>query len=139
MKIQDIQKEQKDKPCWNCKYFKGAYLEGVTFDCEVLGDNQLWSYIDSCEHFKHRGGEMRSAHEISLELDDKQKERISLDDTIKVLEQEILSYRYEIDKLRVLIREKDMTLVKAKFGARKIDAEIKILTREFWSAKNQGL
>jgi hypothetical protein len=82
---------------------------------------------------------MRSAHEISLELDDKQKERISLDDTIKVLEQEILSYRYEIDKLRVLIREKDMTLVKAKFGARKIDAEIKILTREFWSAKNQGL
>jgi DnaJ-class molecular chaperone len=59
MKIQDIQKEQKDKPCWNCKYFKGAYLEGVTFDCEVLGDNQLWSYIDNCEHFKHRGGEMK--------------------------------------------------------------------------------
>ena len=82
---------------------------------------------------------MKSSIDIGNDLDQREKEKQALLPIIAELEQEILSLRYEVDKIRVKIREKDMFLVKAKFNARKVDMEIKILTRAFWTAKNSGI
>lgn len=82
---------------------------------------------------------MRSTFEIGAELDEKQKQKQVNDESLRVVEQDIINLRYEVDKLRVRIREKEMLLVQAKFNSRKVDGEMKILTREFWNSKNDGL
>ena len=82
---------------------------------------------------------MRNTTDLSNSLDEKQKEKQSNDEIVAGLEQEILTLRYEVDKLRVKIREKEMGLIKAKFNSRKNDGELKILTRAFWNSKNEGL
>ena len=50
-----IKREQKAKLCWKCEHFKGFYFDGVTFDCAVDGDNQMWDFADKeCSSFKER-------------------------------------------------------------------------------------
>ena len=46
-----IKRENKNKQCWSCKHFDGYYFDGITFDCRVLGDNQMWQFEgDNCRH-----------------------------------------------------------------------------------------
>jgi len=74
--------------------------------------------------------------EDALDIIEKE-EQIAIE-VVTELEQGVLNLRYEVDKLRVSIREKEMVLVKAKFNAKKIASEKRVATRAFWSKKNGG-
>ena len=74
----------------------------------------------------------KSSHELSLELDDKDREISESRRIMEEVHQQLLNLRRQKIEL-------DISLSKAKYNYDKLKIERTLIASHFWSTKNQGL
>lgn len=84
-------------------------------------------------------GDNRSSADLSQDIANKEKELSQLLDNQQTIEQEILLFQRQILDLQGKKKDLEIDNGKAKHLIRKMNIEIKILTKRFWSVRNSGL
>jgi hypothetical protein len=80
-----------------------------------------------------------SSAEISLMIDEKEKELSKLLDSHQIVEQEKLKLQKEILVLQGKKKDFEISLSKSSHNIRQISIELKLLKSKFWAARNSGL
>lgn len=82
---------------------------------------------------------MKSSVEISQQIADKERELKEALNTKYIIETEKLNISKDIIVLYGKKKEIELILLKSDHNCREIGIDIKLLTKEFWSTKNEGL
>jgi len=78
---------------------------------------------------------MKTAEELSLEIDEEEKKLLIAEENRDKIEEEITSKRRETDLIRVSLRDLENTLIKSKCLVREHRHNLEQKKREFWRVR----
>jgi len=81
----------------------------------------------------------KSSYDISLEIDNKERELSELLKTNQIVEEEKLNLQKKILDLQSKKKDLEISLSKSTHSIRQMNIELKLLKSKFWGAKNSGL
>lgn len=81
----------------------------------------------------------RTSAEISNEIADKEREQKQMNEAHRVVQQEKMDIERQIIELELKKKNLSMSLAQSAHSLKQNRIEIKLLTNEFWSAKDAGL
>ena len=81
---------------------------------------------------------MVSSHEISLQIDEKEKELKEAISAHELIEQQKLRLQRAIIRLQLKKKELEMVLSKSSANRKQIEIELRLLKNRFWAVKNEG-
>lgn len=81
----------------------------------------------------------KSSHEISLEMDEVEKQIREAENNLYVVEQEKLQLDKEVIVLQGKRKDYQISIDKAKHNIRELKSKFKELERAFWRARTSGL